>query len=185
MFTSSFSPSTFSKQTYAARSQPKLFCPESPLDFTGAQTIPNLPHPPCQPSSSTLLLLWLPIIQPLPVISPPPVTCSVCSWESFFSSSVISPRETCNSWTQRFTPKTDSLGKAIPLSQKTNEVRRRHPVLLGKHIPVKLYLYKSFTFYNRLSAEYGISQSTWNLILGTDSQVKATVRAAAPIPVSP
>lgn len=184
MFTSPFPLSTFSKQTSTARSQLRLFSPESPLGLIGVQTIPMFPHLPHQLSSSTLLLLWFPMVHPLSVISPPAVTSSVCSWKSFFLSSVISPREICESWTECLHPRLIPWGKEYHWARKTTEVRRWQPVFLEKHVTVKLYLHKSSTFCNRLSSEHGISQGTWNLILSIDSQVKATVRAAGPIPVS-
>lgn len=110
-----FHPPLFSKQTSAAGSQLKPFSPRSPSGFIKAPNIPILPHPPQHSNSWTPLLPQLSGVHPLPVLTPPPVISSVHSLESHFQSSATFPREIYVSWTQCFTPKTDTLGRGIPL----------------------------------------------------------------------
>lgn len=153
-----FSLSAFSKQASAAGSPFKPFPPRNPLGFK-AQNIPTFPRPPWQLLSRTLLPR-LPGVRPCPVLTPPPVTPSVCSCGSRFPSSAISPREMDESGTP--------WGGEHHWARKSAKGRRRQPVALEKHVTVKLHLYKSCTFHNGLSAEHSTSQSTWNVILGID-----------------
>lgn len=74
------------------------FSPRSPLGFIKAQNIPILPHLSRQPVSRALLLPGLPSVPALPVLTPPPVTTTGCSWKSCFRSSAVSPRDIYESW---------------------------------------------------------------------------------------
>lgn len=82
------------------------------------QTFPfSLIHP---GSLSPEPFLVLSSVHPRPVLTSPPVTSSMCSWESCFQSSVTCPREIYDSWTECFTPKTDALERETPLCQEDN-----------------------------------------------------------------